>query len=284
MSLTLEMPNRIAPPAKRTPSPQGAILLRLLDVLDRAQIPCCLLHGYDKYPHTIDGDVDCLIPVKFLPRKLAQVLHDNRGEIGARIVQWFQDGSHFIVLAGQDEDGSPVLLQLHVSSRYEMAGRVFFDTGGILNNRRQYNGFSVPAADVEFMCVLANKLCKGTLNDDHGRRLSSLFIDDPTACAKQARRFLEPSAAALVIEAAVSWDWQSVRESMRLLRSQLLHSRATRPAGRRLPRLLGKIRRHLRPRNGFHAVFLGPDGVGKSTTIEAFQRTISLPRFSPPRI
>jgi thymidylate kinase len=275
MSVLLELPTRIAPPARRAPAPQGAILLRLLDVLDRAQIPCCLLHGYNNYPHTIDGDVDCLIPAEFLPRKLAQVLHDNRGEIGAQVVQWFQDGAHFIVLAGRDESGSPVLLQLHVSPHYEMGGRVFFDARQILNSWQQYNGFSVPAADVEFMCILANKLCKGTLNDDHGRRLSSLFIDDPTACAKQARRFLQPSAAALVIEAAVSWDWKSVRESMRLLRSQLLHSRATRPAGRRIPRLLGKIRRHLRPRNGFHAVFLGPDGVGKSTTIEAFQRGLA---------
>ena len=275
MPVLLEMPKDVESPAARPPSPRGALLLRVLAVLEREKIPCCLLHGYETVPQTIDGDVDCLIPGEFLPNKLAKVLHASRGEVGARVVQWFSDGAHFIVLAGRNDDGSPLLLQMHVSTQYEMAGRVFFDGNEILAASRRHGEFRVPAAGVEFTCVLANKAAKGALSDDHGRRLSALFAVDPAACTAQMERFLQPDTAKVVIDAARSGDWRPVQVSIDFLRQQLLKSPATRPAGRKLARLAAKIVRWLRPRNGFHAVFLGPDGVAKTTTIEQFQRDLS---------
>jgi len=119
-------------------------------------------------------------PRQVLPRKLAEVLHEKREEIGARVVQWFSDGSHFIVLAGRNADGSPVLLQLHVSTRYEMAGRVFLGTDEILSSRRRHNGFSsCRPLKSKFSCFLSTGFGKGQLSDEHGRRLSALFALAP---------------------------------------------------------------------------------------------------------
>src|SRR5579862_2212944 len=128
MSVSIEMSAPSRPVAANDPSPQGQMLLRILAILDQAEIPYCLLHGYEQYPQTIRSDVDLLIPAEYLPERLARILNDNHKTIGGRAVQWFIDGAHFIVLAGRDEEsGAPVLLQLHAATRYEMAGRVFFE-------------------------------------------------------------------------------------------------------------------------------------------------------------
>ena len=126
MSVSLEMPAQTHAADTGEPSAQGRLLLRVLAVLDREQVPYCLLHGYEKYPRTISGDVDLLISRQFMPERLAQILYAYREELGARVVQWFEDGAHFIVLAARGEDAAPLLLQIHVATRYTMAGRVFF--------------------------------------------------------------------------------------------------------------------------------------------------------------
>lgn len=271
----LEIPKHAETMAPKVPSPRGAMLLRVLGVLAREKVPYCILHGYEKYPFVVDGDVDCLVSGSFLPRKLAKILHENREEIGARIVQWFEDAAHFIALAGRDSDGSPVILQLHVSSCYEMAGRVFFEADEILASRSRRNGFWAPAPDVEFACILINKLCKGQLSAEQGRRLTTLYLIDATRCAWRACRLLEAHGARMVLNAAASGNWQAVRDALPSLRRQLVRNPESLSPDGRLARLAGKIRRWLRPRNGFHAVFLGPDGVGKSTVIETFSQDLS---------
>ncbi|HET6248021.1 MAG TPA: hypothetical protein VFE47_10020 [Tepidisphaeraceae bacterium] len=276
MPVSLEIPTEApaAPAAAVGPCPKGELLLRVLDLLDREEIPYCLLHGYDQYPQNIPGDVDCLIPQSFMPGRLAKVLHAFREEIGAQVVQWFEDGAHFIVLAGRGEDGSPVLLQLHVATRYTMAGRVFFEARDIISARRRHEQFWVTAPAVEFACILANRVAKADLTDNHARRLSQLHALDPAACDYHTQRLL-PKSAAVVIKAAGNDNWEAVRGSMQSLKHELLSNPAA-PSEGFCPRTYAKkIARWIRPRNGFHAVFLGPDGVGKSTTIESFQRDLS---------
>ncbi|HWE01399.1 MAG TPA: hypothetical protein VG326_03240 [Tepidisphaeraceae bacterium] len=270
-----DLPPACPPPAAPAPSPAGAMLVRVIAVLARAQISCCILHGYETYPHQVNGDVDCLIPAKFLPEKLGKALDDAQDEIGARVVQWFTDGSDFIVLAGRDEDGSPLLLQLHVSSHYEMADRVFFDADEILQGARRQGPFVVPAVDIEFACILANRLSKADLTDDHGRRLSALYALRPLPCTSRVGRLLPLAEARMVCQAARDGDWKPVQREIDSIRHALLASRSTPPAGRRLHRFIRKAARWIRPRNGYHVVFLGPDGVGKSTTIETVQRDLA---------
>jgi thymidylate kinase len=273
MCVLLKTPTCTTHAPAATPSPKGQLLLRVLEVLEREQVPYCLLHGYDNYPQTIASDVDCLIPARFVPAALASILHENRDEIGARVVQWFEDGAHFIVLAGRGEDGMPVLLQLHVATRYEMADRIFFNGDDILRTRRLHRGFWVPAPDVEFACVLANRLAKADLNEIHAARLSLLYQLDPPGCDRQAMRLL-PRNGSIVIAAAAGGNWQPALANLGQLGTELLAC-GIRPKREWPGRAAKKLGRWIRPQNGFHAVFLGPDGVGKSTTIESFQRDLA---------
>ena len=273
--MLVEKSMQAEPSAPANASPRGTLLLRVMETLEQAGIPICILHGYEQYPQTVGADVDCLVPPQFVPLALARALHLGADKSGARIVQWFEDGAHFIVLAGRDTDGSPVLLQLHVSSHYEMGGRTFFGAEEILESRRPKAGFWIPSAAMEFSCVLVNRLAKRKLTDDHARQLSALFSQDPAGCRERAENLLGAESARLVVQAADSGAWQPVLQNISELSREILASPCSRPAGKALARLTGKLRRWLRPRNGFHAVFLGPDGVGKSTTIEAFQRDLA---------
>jgi thymidylate kinase len=78
----------------------------------------------------------------------------------------------------------------------------------------------------------------------------------------------------LVSSAAGAGDWQRVRHMLPILRRELLHSRNTKGECP-VSAFSRQINRWARPQNGLHVVFLGPDGVGKSTVIETFQRDLS---------
>ena len=66
------------PGAGAQPAGPGLILTRIFDVLDRAGVEYCVLHGYEEYPRRIPSDVDCLMPPELLPRGLVELLHDER--------------------------------------------------------------------------------------------------------------------------------------------------------------------------------------------------------------
>ena len=51
----------------------------MFETLDRAEIPYCVLHGYERYPQGITSDVDCMISASLHPDQLAALFHENRG-------------------------------------------------------------------------------------------------------------------------------------------------------------------------------------------------------------
>jgi len=120
---------------------------------------------------------------------------------------------------------------------------------------------------------LINRMIKGNLTDDHAARLSELYAQDRNPCEASIAKFVAGPSAALIGQAGVSGNWSKVRSSMDKISGKLLASPATR-SDSSITSLFRKARRWLRPQNGFHVVFLGPDGVGKSTVIETFQRDI----------
>lgn len=60
----------------------GRILLRVFEVLDRAGIPYCVLHGYENYPAHIESDVDCIVDRSATPRNLVTPASQPRNDRG----------------------------------------------------------------------------------------------------------------------------------------------------------------------------------------------------------
>ena len=257
MTVSLQMPPvSKSKPALPGPSPAGAMLLRVASVLEDARVPYCILHGYEHYPHDVAGDVDMLIPAQYLPKQLADILHAHRGEIGARVVQWFTDGAHFIVLAGCDESGSPVCLQLHVCSNYEMSGRIFVSDEELLTGRRRQEGFWTPPADAEFACVLINRISKLYLTEVHADRLSRLYAMDPHGCEKQVSRWLSPVNAQGVVHAARNGAWHSIQKNLPSLRKELLSRGQAISVHQKLSRFVAKMSRWCAAQMDFTRSFL----------------------------
>lgn len=259
------------------PGPQpvgpGLILSRVFEVLERAGVPYCVLHGYEGYPLRVPSDVDCLMPPEVIPRGLAALLHENRAHIGAEVVQRLDGETCFLALSGRGPDGSPCFLPLDVSASYDLNNRTFYAGEEILKSRRRHKMFWVPAVDLEFGGYLVRKIAKGRLEDAHGRRLSELYRRDPVGCRQQVGRFWGAGSAGLILSAADSGDWSQVRRDLRRLRAELLR-RATirhplRVARNWLSSTVHRAKRWLRPEHGLSIIFLGPDGAGKSSIVRA---------------
>lgn len=268
------MPHLMQPPAPASADPRGDILQRLFDLLESAQIPYCVLHGYATYPHRVPSDVDLLMPSDAVANQLAELLLNDRQKLGADVVLWLDGPAHYVVLAGDADDGPPAIVQLHVSTNYVMGDRVLYDGGEILASRRHRESFRVPAAGIEFACVLCNRILKQGFRDEHRQRLSELMEEDPAACQQHAGRFFGAESVGRITRCAQAGEWRWLDENLPRLRSELL-ARVTRrpPGGTR--QLASRIKRWITPTCGLHAVFLGPDGVGKSTVIESVRRELS---------
>jgi O-antigen/teichoic acid export membrane protein len=261
---------------------RGELLMRVLGLLERDGIPYCILHGYQTLPQRVSGDIDMLLPREAMPRRFAQLLRNNQNTLDADVVQWFTgEGAHLIVLASRTQNGQPpAMLQLHVSSDYQVSGRVVFSGSEILRSRRETPaGFYVPSAEVEFASVLANRIDKGEIRDTHARKLSQLWSESPDRCRQQLARLLPSPLAKQIESAAESDDWSGVAQTIGALRTALRRELGQGQRGglvlRGIKAQLGRLVRWARPRCGLHVVFLGPDGAGKSTVIDAVRERIA---------
>jgi thymidylate kinase len=280
---------------------RAKLLARVLDVLEANGVPCVLLHGYEQYADRVTGDVDCLIPAEHMPRELARVLAANEADLGgAHIVQWCDDGdAHLIVLAAHDDATGMCLLQLHATANYELSRRVFYTASEIMASRRKLRKFWIPAAHIEFGCVLVNRISKAKLEERHERRMTALFSESPELCRQQIARFFRASSSEAIATAAESGDWTNIQTKLPTLRAELLAGARSKQFGRVITRAAGewarRVKRWLAPSWGMHVVFLGPDGVGKSTVIDEVREDVSdvflrtdyhtfAPSLIPPRL
>ena len=241
-----------------------ALFRALVGVLNDANVPWCIAHGHERYAQDVPEDFDCIIGREWTPAKLAALLKSRESELNARVVQWLSDGAQWIVLASNDP--VPSILQLHTSYDYELASRSFYSGEEILASRRQIDDLWVASVDIEFGCVLANRIAKGQLDERRQHRLVHLFEQDSTGCARQITHLLAPNSARLISMAARTGEFAEVHGQMPVLRADLL---ARGKRANAIGRWARRIKRWLTPDCGLHVVFLGPDGVGKSTVIEA---------------
>ncbi|HEX4123612.1 MAG TPA: hypothetical protein VHY37_02735 [Tepidisphaeraceae bacterium] len=255
------------------PRSPGSLLSRVFVLLDRIGIPFVVPHGYQTYPYEIHGDVDLLVDPHWLPH-LPALFAAHREELGAQMVQWIDCGAQFLVLAARPADQPPVLLQLHVSSAYEMAERVYYAAEEILETRLRRGSFFIPCASIEFCCILLNKLAKGKLTEAHQERLTHLWKQDEPGCAVALRRWVGGREVRLIEAAIFSGDWRAVQFEIPAL-AKLTASRGSKiPLVEFIHRQTGRVGRWLRPNRGVHVVFLGPDGAGKSTIIERVEHEL----------
>jgi thymidylate kinase len=260
-----------APGEAHGSSDRAKLVSKIFRSFDRSKTPYCWLHGHDVFPTDAPVDVDCLLPAELSPREL--IRHLTRA--GTTPLQCLDDGAKWLVAT----DRTSTLVQLHVTSDYALRDRVFYDGQTLLDRRqtRADGGLSILPPSLEFACLLANRVSKARIAEKHRRKLRNLYVRDPIGCREEIRRFWNDSHASVLLDALstnADQPWKQVEQMLPQLQRALL-TRTRRES------IIGRWQRRCgrwltaSPPCGLHVVFLGPDGVGKSTVIEGVRRDLS---------
>lgn len=261
----------------------------VFDVLEHGGISYCVLHGYEGFPEAMGSDVDLIVPATVTAAQLAALFARHRPALEARVVR--QSGTYFVLLC-EREFATPRFLILDCQPACEIAGVAFLDGEEILRGRRRHGNFWIPAPATEFHCLVARRIIKRSLDDRRAAHLSALYRQDPAAWRSVLTTTWQPKAVDRLTGAAASGDWSEVRANLDVFAEELRsHLSGARPiaAGRTwLATQVARLGRVLDP-PGFHLVMLGPDGAGKSSVIDALEKSMVGPfarvhtlGFAPP--
>ncbi len=245
----------------------GAILQRVIAAFEMAGIRTCILHGYRALPAHVPSDVDCVVSAD--TDDVIRLLERQHRSIGARIVR--RDGS-YVVLAARGGDGLPTFLCLDLMRDCVVEDLVLYAGDEVLASRRRLGQFWVPAAHISFAAYLARSIYKSRLDQTRIQEVEHFYEEDPKAADAELTRFWKPSTSKRFTNVAGQIEWERIRADAGRLRRDLIFNCSRRGLPKlflgRLFSILRRISRLIRP-TGVVVVLLGPDGAGKSSTIEA---------------
>jgi len=150
--------------------------------LNSAEVPYCVLSGYDNRAENGSSDVDFMFRPEDMHR-IAPLLAQAALQAGARLVQAIphETSACYFVLA--KETGSEVgYLDPDSAGDYRRQGRLWLFAEQILAGRRRYKDWYVPAVSDEFVYYLIKKVLKQSVADFQLRRLRHLYQRDPANC------------------------------------------------------------------------------------------------------
>lgn len=215
------------------------------------------------------SDLDVLVEASQLDEFAAcchrhgfRLMKNGRWNPGKQVwLRWDADGKHVI--------------DLH--ERMVFRGLEYLNAGTILQRRRTEGGYSFLSTEDELLTLLFhNVLGKRQIQPKHRARLEQLLAQrlDETYLAEHLRQY------------GLGTVFTQIREhfneladdagAMRQLHREAIHSlKRKSPANafaQRRMRCRATLARWVGPRRGSLVVFLGPDGCGKSSTIQALRR------------
>lgn len=251
-------------------------LLQVCTLFDEVDVEYCIINGYERL-YAAEGmgssDLDCIVRPEAVPSRIATLLYRNAHRVGADVVGWEGAPNHYVALALREPRGAAEVARLDLHAGYERDGRRLFSAADVLRSRQRRDDVWVPAADLDFVHYVVRKILKGSLGERRTRRLSAHFTRDSAGCERRLADFWDADDARLIADAARSGDWDRVTAELPRLRTALLRRFVRRHPWLVLRARMAGVRRRVRglgaPRRGLHVVLLGPDGVGKSTVIEA---------------
>jgi thymidylate kinase len=194
----------------------------------------------------------------------------------------------YLVCAGWSDTRTLYFVHPDICGDYFRAGRLLLPADKILSNRvnirvddRDIRDVSVPSPRHGFIYYLLKKVDKGLLDSRHSDYLSAEWAKDPAGCERQLHRFWVNADVNLIAKAANDNNWAIVRTDLSRLQKSL-DVKLRFSFKHRTLELIRIARRILRP-TGLLVVFLGSDGVGKSTVIKIVSEELA-PAFRKTKI
>ena len=263
--------------------------------LEKNNIKYCVMGRPDGLPENITSDIDIVINQDSL-----DTIYDHINEFSklnsvniAQIIN-YEPFAYYFILTWKDQFGRPLYLHPDICSSVIWNGKTLLSSSELLSScvpaadmEGNRKGFFVAAPEKEFIYYLLKKIDKRSLDNDHGKYLSSVWRKAPVECNTEIERFWPKDKAEILRRAANLDNWEEVRDKMSFLRKPIFPKIPLNSPGFGLNEIFRILKRILYP-TGLQVVFLGPDGSGKSSVIErviqdlapAFRRTASL-HFRP---
>ncbi|HVP53506.1 MAG TPA: hypothetical protein VMU45_00815 [Candidatus Eisenbacteria bacterium] len=210
--------------AKELAEIRAELLWALLQQMNAAEIPYCVLCGYEGYPDAIASDVDIMVSARDVGR-MGQLLSEVALNCGALLVQAIrhETGAWYFVLAREAGD-DVAYLHPDVSADYRRNGRLWLKADEVLQNRQRYRKFFVPAPPDEFQYYLLKKILKQHITGEQLQRLAALYGKRPEECSGRIRQFWGKTAGAALVSALVRQDLAWMRAHMPALLAELRES------------------------------------------------------------
>lgn len=232
----------------------------------------CILTGYEELPERFDTDIDFMVSTMDFER-VPGLIDAIAAETGTSLFQVIPHelSARAFRLAANQANGL-TFIQPDSCADYRHFGKLWLRADELLAGRRWHpNGFWILGPHHEFSYYLIKRINKRDFTVSHGARLSHLYSEEPKACDAMLRRFWGAQSASALAGMAASADWTPLIQDLQRFRDELREHPAERfPAnltsyGRRAAHTLERI---LQPTGGWIA-FIGPDGCGKSSVIDA---------------
>ncbi len=248
------------------------LLLSLLEILNSEQVSYCLLSGYRFDPSEADSDVDLML----LPSEAARLpasMQAAAARTGALLVQALQhetSACYFVV--AQPEDGVVGYLNPDCTLDYRTNGRLWLRADKILERRRPFKNFFLPAIEDEFIYYLLKKVLKGSIDASHVLRLRDLYRANPVACRTRTLEFWSGSSAASIERALLQQDVPWLQSHLAMLLTELGASGYAENFFRRIASRCGELwrvlQRVVRP-TGLSVLLIGGEPQQRSDLAQA---------------
>ena len=232
----------------------------------------CILSGYEQFPGSFETDIDFMVDAADFER-IPSIIDELGRETGTRLFQSVQHElsarAYFLV----SQSGAELaVVQPDSTADYRHFGSLWLRADEVLSSRRWHeNGFWIPAPAYEFIYYLIKRLNKRDFSTQHGIKLHRLYQEDPQGCDQQLQRFWSVEKKQLLNSMAASGNWSVLQNDLNVFRDELMRHTSESffqkigSGGERISHFIDRI---VRP-TGAWIAFMGPDGCGKSSVIEA---------------
>ena len=239
----------------------------LSDALDRAGIRWLILRNHQDLPDRIGHDIDLVVH----PADAAGLELAVRGVVSATglfLARSYRGIEHLSFDVAAGDLAGRLFLHVDIQTSMQYRGRRLIDAEDLLVDRRRFGRVWVPSAGVEGYAILLHAaLNKRALKPKYRGRVAAIELEAPGAIERAATRDLGADLARRL---------GAVREEAELLaltgELERAIDRRHRANSWRRPMFgvrsaMTQARLRLRP-NGLFVCFVGPDGSGKSSTVD----------------
>ncbi len=243
-------------------------------VLESHHVNYCVLHAYDKLRRRQTGDIDLCIDrpgYKIIDKILSEVAARHKFVIVQKI-HYDVPFCYYYVLA---RITAHRVVTIQLDFLYDNIGinRYYLTSNVLLNTRRKYNGFYIPAPALEAVYVWVKKNVKGRMSREHINNLKNLYKEDSGGVEKTIATYFGRKRREGMRNLILSDDLSVGKPPARMQYPNLSVSFGLPQVIQKVLYEINRIFHRVANPTGMSIAILSPDGGGKTTVArELLQR------------